>query len=80
MITKSVLVELIWAVNDAFDEVENWFEIHPNATEAEVSVIYDAALTSNLAIFGGTWTLTPPFNIPNPAPYVSSLFTTGNCN
>ncbi|GAB1858670.1 hypothetical protein MHTCC0001_35100 [Flavobacteriaceae bacterium MHTCC 0001] len=67
------------AVDNAFNIVQAWFEIEPEATESEVSDYLDIVMRQELAKFGGTILGVPPFHIPSPAPYKTSFFTTGNC-
>lgn len=68
------------AVNKAFKNTKNWFYVNYDATQEEIITYLDSQLTLQMAIFGGTKTDFPPFTIPSPAPYVTSLFSTGNCN
>lgn len=68
------------AVQKAFKMTKDWFYINYDATEAEIQFYLDSSLIQQMALFGGTKTDIPPFNIPSPAPYTTSLFGTGNCN
>ena len=68
------------AVNQAFNDTQDWFLANPLATEYEVGAQLDIFLMSRMVAIGGTWTLSPPFNIPSPAPYVTAIFFSGNCN
>ncbi len=68
------------AVNNAFNLTKNWFYINYDASEEEIMIYLDSMLIGQMALFGGTKTDIPPFAIPSPAPYVTSLFSTGNCN
>lgn len=68
------------AVNSAFDSTSEWFSNNPDATAIEVSNFLEAKINQEMSNYGGTMTFNPPFNIRNPAPFVTSFFNTGNCN
>jgi len=68
------------AVNNALNLTKNWFLINYEASESEIITYLDFMLIEQMALFAGTKTDFPPFTIPSPAPYVTSLLSTGNCN
>ncbi len=67
------------AVNESFNDVSTWFQGNPTANEYELGLQLDLILQTRMIAIGGTWTIIPPFNIPSPAPYVTSIWGTGNC-
>lgn len=68
------------AVNNALNLTKDWFLINSDASESEIITYLDFMLIEQMALFAGTKTDIPPFTIPSPAPYVTSLLSTGNCN
>ena len=68
------------AVNQAFNSTTAWYALNPEATEYQVGLQLDIELTISMQAIGGTMQIIAPFNIPSPAPFVTSLFSTGNCN
>lgn len=68
------------AISNAFKSTQNWFGSNPDANEIQIGKFLDASINIQMAIFGGSMTYTEPFKIPSPAPYVTSLISTGNCN
>lgn len=68
------------ALDDAIDVTEDWFLTNPEANPFTLIDVWKNTINSEMNTFGGMASPVPPFDIPNPAPYVISLFTTGNCN
>lgn len=68
------------AVNLAFEDTIEWYQENPTVEDFVLGIQLDLFLQTRMNAIGGTWTLTPPFNIPSPAPFVTSIWGTGNCN
>jgi len=68
------------ALNQALEDTASWFRDNFNATGAELGVIFRQNLTARMAGVSGSYSTTPYFDIPNPAPYETSVWGTGNCN
>lgn len=67
------------AVTEAFRRTDVWFAANPSATKEQVGKKLSSYILNEMGKFGGSMTQIPPFSIPSPAPYLSSLVGTGNC-
>ncbi|MFC4633487.1 hypothetical protein ACFO3O_06190 [Dokdonia ponticola] len=68
------------ALDQAIDATENWFSINFEANGFVVTEQWINNINFEMSLLlGGSVSRIPSFPIPNPAPYVIDLFTTGNC-
>lgn len=69
------------AVDRATDATSNWYQNNTYASVYQLGNQWKAELKKQMAILlQGTVSPTPTFEIKNPAPFVSNISTTGNCN
>mgnify|MGYP000854727646 CR=1 FL=1 len=69
------------AVTNAIRLTDVFYFENPDATSSQVQNSFNTNLTQQLGINGGTISGVEPFQIPNPAPYLTSFFgATTDCN
>jgi hypothetical protein len=68
------------ALNNAISDTEDWFRNNFEANSHELGAVFRQNLTYEMAFIGGGFSTVPYFEIRNPAPYVTSVFSTGNCD
>ena len=67
------------AVTAAIKATDLYYEANPTVSETTLGIFFKNSLTSYLAAVGGSVnTTSPPFPIPSPAPYITSIIGVSN--
>nr|WP_321237231.1 hypothetical protein [uncultured Psychroserpens sp.] len=61
------------AVSAAILATDAYYYTNPDATTSQVQIFFENALSTEMSLIGGSVSTNPPFSIPSPAPYITSL-------
>lgn len=62
------------------EDSEIYFKQNPKASALQVENYFFDRMKDRMREIGGSVSKQSPYNFKNPAPFVHSLITTGNCN